>query len=101
MDEEKKNENRQKSSSCTDPNSVNPYSCSLRVRSSLFYRSFLPGSQVNGFNCSYKTAEETENLLAKEVQAYVLTVETRNNGKESITAKKPDWCINQVTGQRN
>ena len=27
-------------------------------------------------------------LLAKEVQAYVLTVETRNNGKESITAKE-------------
>ena len=24
---------------------------------------FLPGSQVNGFNCSYKTTEETENLL--------------------------------------
>ena len=49
---------------------------------------FLPGSQVNGFNCSYKTADETEKLLAKEVQAYVLTVETRNNGKESITAKE-------------
>ena len=26
---------------------------------------FLPGSQVNGFNCSYKTADETEKLLAK------------------------------------
>lgn len=49
---------------------------------------FLPGSQVNGFNCSYKTADETEELLAKEVQAYVLTVETRNNGKESITAEE-------------
>ena len=49
---------------------------------------FLPGSQVNGFNCSYKTAEETEELLAKKVQTYVLTVETRNNGKESITAKE-------------
>lgn len=49
---------------------------------------FLPGSQVNGFNCSYKTADETEKLLAKEVQAYVLTVDTRNNGKESITAKE-------------
>ena len=24
---------------------------------------FLPGSQVNGFNCSYKTADETEKLL--------------------------------------
>ena len=52
---------------------------------------FLPGSQVNGFNCSYKTADETEKLLAKEVQAYVLTVETRNNGKESITATNGSW----------
>ena len=49
---------------------------------------FLPGSSVNGFNCSYKTSDETEELLAKEVQAYVLAVETRNNGQESITAKQ-------------
>ena len=38
--------------------------------------------------CYFLTADETEKLLAKEVQAYVLTVDTRNNGKESITAKE-------------
>ena len=48
---------------------------------------FLAGISGEWFNCSYKTADETEKLLAKEVQAYVLTVDTRNNGKESITAK--------------
>ena len=58
---------------------------------------FLPGSQVNGFNCSYKTADETEKLLAKEVQAYVLTVETRNNGKErALPQKKQVWSTNRM-----
>ena len=61
---------------------------------------FLPGSQVNGFNCSYKTADETEKLLAKEVQAYVLTVETRNNGKESITAKEAGLVYKPDGGAR-
>ena len=27
---------------------------------------FLPGSQVNGFNCSYMTEDETENLLKQK-----------------------------------
>lgn len=49
---------------------------------------FLPGSKVNGYNCSYMTAKEAEKLLSDEVAAYVLAVETRNNGKESITAKE-------------
>ena len=62
---------------------------------------FLPGSQVNGFNCSYKTADETEKLLAKEVQAYVLTVETRNNGKESITAKEAGLVYNRMAEPGN
>ena len=61
---------------------------------------FLPGSQANGFNCSYKTADETEKLLAKEVQAYVLTVETRNNGKESITAKEAGLVYKPDGGAR-
>lgn len=51
-----------------------------------FTNHFLPGSMVNGLNCSYMTAEEAENLLAEQVGAYVLTVNTRNNGQESITA---------------
>ena len=30
-----------------------------------FTRHFLPGSQVNGFNWSYMTAQEAEDLLTK------------------------------------
>lgn len=51
-----------------------------------FTKHFLPGSQVNGFNCSYMTAEEAEDLLSRKAESYVLTVETRGNGVESITA---------------
>jgi hypothetical protein len=47
---------------------------------------FLPGSTLNGWNCSYMDVEETEDLLSQEVKSYVLTINTKNNGQESITA---------------
>ncbi|MDO5134971.1 MAG: peptidoglycan binding domain-containing protein [Eubacteriales bacterium] len=47
---------------------------------------FLPGSMVNGFNCSYMTAWEAEELIAKKVGAYALTIGTMNNGQEAIRA---------------
>jgi vancomycin resistance protein YoaR len=53
-----------------------------------FTEHFLPGSMVNGFNCSYMTVSESEDLLTKKVGAYVLTIDTRNNGQESITAEQ-------------
>ncbi|MGN8632028.1 L,D-transpeptidase family protein [Blautia sp. HCP3S3_G3] len=53
-----------------------------------FTRHFLPGSQVNGFNCSYMTAQEAEDLLTKKVESYVLAIRTRGNGQESITAQQ-------------
>ena len=49
---------------------------------------FLPGSMVNGFNCSYMTVDESEALLSKKAGAGVLAIETRNNGQESITAQQ-------------
>ena len=52
-----------------------------------FTSHFLPGSMVNGFNCSYMTVEESEKLLDERIGAYVLAVETRNNGQESISAQ--------------
>ena len=52
-----------------------------------FTEHFLPGSMVNGFNCSYMTVKESEELLTKKTEAYVLTINTRNNGQESITAE--------------
>ena len=51
-----------------------------------FSEYFLPGSLVNGFNCSYMSREETERLLKRETAAYVLAVQTRGNGQESISA---------------
>lgn len=53
-----------------------------------FTNHFLPGSVVNGFNCSYMSEEETEELLSKQTEAYVLTLYTRNGGIESLTAEQ-------------
>lgn len=53
-----------------------------------FTNHFLPGSMVNGLNCSYMTVDEAEDLIAEQVGAYVLTIGTRNNGQESITAEQ-------------
>ncbi|MBE5684494.1 MAG: hypothetical protein EGQ94_02975, partial [Ruminococcus sp.] len=36
---------------------------------------FLPGSQVNGFNCSYMTEKEAENLLEQKTGVYALAVQ--------------------------
>ena len=47
---------------------------------------FLPGSQVNGFNCSYMTEKEAEKLLEKKTGVYTLAVQTRGNGQEGISA---------------
>lgn len=51
-----------------------------------FTEHFLPGSLVNGSNCSYMTQEETEDLLQKKTGVYVLEIRTRGNGAESISA---------------
>ena len=67
-----------------------------------FSKHFLPGTMVNGFNCSYMTADETEELLAAKVGAYVLSINTRNNGQESITADQagltyqPDGSVKKL-----
>ena len=55
-----------------------------------FTEHFLPGTQVNGFNCSYMTQEETEKLLAEETSVYILAIQTRGNGRESISADEID-----------
>lgn len=51
-----------------------------------FTEHFLPGSEVNGFNCSYMTQQEAEELLKQKTEAYVLAIQTRGNGQESISA---------------
>ncbi len=72
-----------------------------------FTEHFLPGSMVNGFNCSYMTVSESEDLLTKKVGAYVLTINTRNNGQESITAEQAglsydsDGSVNNLIKNQN
>ena len=51
-----------------------------------FSEHFLPGSYVNGFNCSYMDQAEAEDLLKQKTAAYVLAIRTRGNGQESIAA---------------
>lgn len=53
-----------------------------------FTKHFLPGSMVNGFNFSYMTEKEADDLMAQKAEAYVLAIRTRNNGQESITAEQ-------------
>lgn len=72
-----------------------------------FTNHFLPGTKMNGWNCSYMTIDEAEGLLAEQVAAYVLTVNTRNNGQESITADQaglvyvPDGEVKKLMKEQN
>ncbi|MDO4308521.1 MAG: peptidoglycan binding domain-containing protein [Eubacteriales bacterium] len=72
-----------------------------------FTKHFLPGSQVNGFNCSYMTAQEAEELLARKAESYVLAIQTRGNGQESITAQQagltysPDGSVEKTIRQQD
>ncbi|MBR2527740.1 MAG: L,D-transpeptidase/peptidoglycan binding protein [Blautia sp.] len=51
-----------------------------------FSRHFMPGSTVNGYNCSYMTADEAERLMNREAEAFALAIETKGKGREAITA---------------
>ena len=72
-----------------------------------FTRHFLPGSLVNGFNCSYMDETETEDLLTQATDAYVLAVQTRGNGQESISADEiglsyqPDGSVRKLLRGQN
>lgn len=55
-----------------------------------FSQHFLPGSLVNGFNCSYMTVKEAEDLLEQRIGAYVLAIRTRGNGQEALSAQQAE-----------
>ena len=85
-----KSRHRKKNRNLTGGFAFASHSRSLRIWCLLFSSHFLPGSMVNGFNCSYMTREDTESLLDQSVKAYVLAVETMKNGQEAISAKDVD-----------
>ena len=68
---------------------------------------FFPGTQVNGFNCSYMDQAEAEKLLEKKTQAYVLAIRTRGNGQESMSAEEiglvyqPDGSVKKLMHDQN
>lgn len=51
-----------------------------------FQEHFLPGIEVAGFNVSFMTAAETEKVLNEEIRSYALAIDTRNGGREKLTA---------------
>lgn len=51
-----------------------------------FQTHFKIGTTINGFHCSFKSLNDTEELLSREVESYAIAVNTRNNGIEKISA---------------
>ena len=48
---------------------------------------FLPGTELNEFDVSFKTAVEVQDLLDQKVKSYAIAVEERNGGREKIDAR--------------
>lgn len=51
-----------------------------------FQTHFKPGTTINGFHCSFKSVDDADALLSREVQSYAMALNTRNNGVEKISA---------------
>lgn len=64
-------------------------SCFLYFIGICFFQThFKMGTSFNGLKCSFKTVEEVESLLKREMEGYALALETRNGGIEEITAEE-------------
>lgn len=61
-----------------------------------FTEHFLPGSMVNGFNCSYMTVSQSEELLTQKVGAYVLTIDTRITDRKVSQQNRRDFPMTQM-----
>lgn len=72
-----------------------------------FANHFMPGSTVNGYNCSYMTVQEAEALMDREAKAFALVVETQGRGREAITATEvglayaSDGSIDRMIQEQN
>lgn len=51
-----------------------------------FQTHFKIGTEINGFQCSFKSINETEALLERGAESYAMAINTRNNGVEKISA---------------
>ena len=63
-----------------------------------FQTHFKIGTTINGFHCAFKTVDEAEALLSKEVSSYAIAIDTRNGGVEKLTAKDVGMTFNGKEG---
>lgn len=55
------------------------------IVSLFFQKHLLYGTYINGMECSGKTIEQVEKMLAKQVEEYGLTIEARDGNQEQIS----------------
>lgn len=48
---------------------------------------FLSGTELNEFDVSFKTIQETQDLLDQKVKSYAIAIDEKNGGREKIEAK--------------
>lgn len=51
-----------------------------------FSSHFLPGSKINGLDCSFKTVEQSQEIIADQIATYTLQLKELNDGMEAISA---------------
>ena len=75
----------------------------------VFYYSsrFLPGTEINGMDCSGKTVEEVENNMESQIASYQLVLKERGDKSETISASQismeyiSDGKIQELKEQQN
>lgn len=68
---------------------------------------FLPGTELNEFDVSFKTIQETQDLLDQKVKSYAISIDERNGGREKIEAKsigmkyKPNGKLQELLSKQD
>lgn len=63
----------------------------IYLGASFYYsKHFYSGSKINGINCTGKTVEEVEEIIADEIGSYTLKIRERDDKTENITASQID-----------
>lgn len=57
-----------------------------------FMKHFFPGSIINGIDCSSKTVEEAENMIANKVQDYSITIVGMDGKEGSISGARMNFA---------
>lgn len=71
-----------------------------------FKTHFLPGSKVNGIDCSFLSEERAQEYMEKEVSVYTLAIDERNDGREKLEGSEigltyvPDGGIAELLSQQ-